>query len=143
MAGYQDVSWSDDENISSNKLNRMTQSIRYLKEQQVPIQYKAFTGVNKSEGLRIACGLAHVARGPLPHAIVNVYFGTYFTPGCNPVILTTLATRFHRHMTLTMCGLGGTSRPDHVGFSNVIQTVHNDPKQMELSMIIHWMAIGW
>lgn len=145
MAEYRDVSWGDDEDIRSAKLNRMSQSIRYLKEQQVPIQYKAFTGVNKSEGLRIACGILHVPPAPGPYIIANVHFGTYFTVGCNPVVLNTLMIRDQRHVTLTMQGIGvGNSRPDHTGFTNVIQAIKDGQQNpFPLAMTIHWMAIGW
>lgn len=145
MTAYEPVSWTDDELITADKLNKMTTNDKYLSEQVIVQQYNAYNIV-KTDGLRILTGIVGLPASTNRQISKEIGFGSFFTIGCRPSVQATLATIDQYRSFVAIKGLGVNNlRPDHTGFQVVINA---DPlaatkKYFPTTVHVHWMAIGY
>lgn len=151
---FEDVSWSDDEDILADKLNKMATNEKYLMEQTVPHRYQAY-GIDVTDGVKVCGGVAVLGPGPGRQLDKDVYFGKFFTPGCRPVVTATLATAAMFRVFITIRGPNGyatgSNRPDHNGFNVVLDADPHDIPKLEsyltnffpVQQRVHWIALGY
>lgn len=142
---FKDVTWNSDDAVTADKLNLMSQNSRYLLERQAKLTYNAY-GIQKDSGLKIAAGIITAPRNTSDSQLVNVYFGSFFTPGCQPVISLGCHSPVQGRIMLTFMGLGGhTAVPDHRGFICRLGLADKNPATQFFiqSVYVHWIAVGY
>lgn len=142
---YKDISWADNEPLDTNKLNTMVSNSRYLFERAAKLYYNAY-GTNKDTGIKIACGAATIPPTTGNGISVNTYFGSFFTPGCQPVITVSITSSYNRRVIPTIYGLSGASSiPDHRGFVGVIAANELTAASNHIykTMHLNWIAMGY
>lgn len=145
MTEYRAVQWSDDELITAEKLNQMTTNDKYLFEHAMPQLYRAY-GLNKTDGLRIACGIITVRARAFRETGDDVSFNGFFTQGCRPVVQATIAITDRPRSFIIVKGLGpGNLRPDHTGFTVHVNADPFTPTNNHFpsNFHVHWMAMGY
>lgn len=144
MSDFQPVSWSDDDLITAEKLNQMTDNDKYLKDHAMPQLYKAYD-LNKTDGLRVASGI--VAHGPATQREVrfDISWAGFFSTGCKPSIQATLAVTDQVRAFITIKGIGsGNLRPEN-GFTVIVNAdpLAETKNYFPTTFHVHWMAIGY
>jgi hypothetical protein len=142
---YKDVSWADGEPLDTNKLNTMVSNSRYLFERAAKVYYNAY-GVHKDNGIKIACGTNTIPPVQAYSTSITVYFGSFFTPGCRPIVSTSITSSYNRRIIDTINGISGASAlPDHRGFIAHLAAVELNDKANYLvrSMHLNWIAMGY
>lgn len=145
MTDFQDVSWSDDEDITDDKLNQMSSNMKYLNERIIPIKYSAY-GLNKTDGLKIASGIINFPATTGRQMVKDVSFGTYFDRYCRPSIQATCAVTDQHRTFCTIQGQGvGNLRPGADGFRIVLNADPLTEQKIYFPSIVHvhWLAIGY
>lgn len=145
VSQYKDISWADEEPLDTNKLNTMVSNSRYLFERAAKVYYNAY-GTHKDTGIKIACGVATIPPASAYSTKITVYFGAFFTPGCRPVIATSITTPYNRRVIETINGISGDAAlPDHRGFIAHIAAVEFNDKTNYLvkTMHLNWIAMGY
>jgi len=134
----------DGEPLDRDKLNQVANNMQWLYENTPRISYKAF-GVNKSVGAKILAGSGLVPATKSTLSYATVYFGSFFSQGCQPMVVAspiqnTGRTRFE----VVVRGIG-RNQPDHRGCQIGVttdeynSTLNNHPVQL----VVNWIAIGW
>jgi hypothetical protein len=144
---FKDISWNPNEPIDVNKLNTMASNARYFFERAPKLYYNSY-GVQKDTGIKIASGVATVPPNNVDYNLVNVYFGSFFTPGCNPVINIGCMSPVQGRIMLTFVSLNGhgsSVAPDHRGFIARLGLADKNPatQYFVTSVFIHWTAFGY
>ncbi len=113
---FKDLTWNNDDPIDSQKLNTMTANTRYLFERAPKLYYKGY-GVKRTSGIKIAAGTVPVPAKKTGIQAVNVYFGSFFTSGAKPIVVTGIVAPEDRRISVTCNGISGPNYvPDHRGF---------------------------
>ncbi len=135
---YKSVSWSDNEPIFTSKLNQMTNNDQWLFENTPRMLYSAFDQ-RRAEGVKIASGL--LACNPDPNGIQQhvVYFGSFFSESCTPVVVTGLMHQGEVRITFGVKGIGQTY-VDHRGFEILGGTIQ---RPFVKAFWIPWIAVGY
>ena len=139
---FKDTSWGD-EVVDASKLNQMSNNIRYVFERMPRLNYTAHGAGPKETGVRVLAGLAAVPALGDWQQVVTVYFGSYFTQGCRPVVVSQLAGYNVIRIFNKIRGIGMT-HPDHRGFEAglvVAEEVNN--RTFQGASYLHWLAIGY
>jgi hypothetical protein len=145
VSDYQSVSWSDDEDITSDKLNRMARNEDYLEGHYIDQSYSAY-GITKVDGLKIAAGVVTMGPNAGIKFSKEVHFGNFFTVGCQPAVTATLATISQTRAFCTIKGIAAADlNPNHVGF---VITLENAPavalkNNFGTFQHVHWIAVGF
>lgn len=147
MTDFRAVSWSDDEDITSAKLNQMSTNDTYLLENIVPMAYD-YLGAVKTTGLKIAAGVTAIPPSTSREITQAIYFPSgFFTQNSRPVVTASLATIGPSRVFIVIKGFGGSSaRPDNTGFTVVINAAPLDEKTTNFNPVLahlHWQAIGY
>jgi hypothetical protein len=144
VSAFKDVVWNANEYISTDKLNTMVSNTRYLFERAPKLYYNAYS-VKKDSGLKIACGTITVAASKSKQYARTVSFGTFFTVGCKPVIVTSITSATNRRLTITQYGIQGANYvPDHRGFIGVIAVATTEKNHyLTKQAYINWIAMGY
>lgn len=131
------VGWSPNEPVWTQKLQQMVGNDQYLFERQPKIRYNAY-GVTRDTTLKIASGVVVMPTGSEVTKKL-VYFGNFFTAGCQPVVLVSLVTNSEKRITVSAQGLNQIA-PGHEGFKIVsadhvgkINNIH----------YVSWIAVGY
>lgn len=136
---YVPVTWGD-EPIFTDKLNQMGNNEQWLFENAPRMQYSAY-GVQKPTGVKIMAGLLIFPPSPTAGAQGYYYFGSFFSSGCNPIIVCTVNTLDgQRGGVVSIRGIGMTI-PDHRGFGSSIN--NSTVTQITAQTYIHFIAVGW
>lgn len=143
ISEFKDVNWGA-EGVSADKLNVMAANSRYLFERMPKMYYNAY-GVQKEAGVKIACGILVVPASTAPVQTLNVYFGSFFTPGCKPVITHGVTSWVNGRLIPSMFGLSGPQySPDHRGFTaRIAATELHDKNYVWKTAYLNWMAMGY
>ena len=142
---YVDVSWGTNEPLDTNKLNTMAQNVDYLFKRMPKVYFNAYNA-QRDIGVKIACGVATIPPTSNYSTTVTVYFGTFFTPGSQPIITTSITSSYNRRVIDTINGISGNAAmPDHRGFIAHIAAVEFNDKTNALSKTMHlnWIAMGY
>lgn len=145
VTSFKDVNWSDMEPIATDKLNTMTSNTRYLFERAPKLYYNSYS-VKKDTGIKIACGTTTIAPRKGQHYYSkNVYFGSFFTAGCKPVVVTSVTSPYNRRMILSQWGIQGTGYvPDHRGVVVCVATATMEKAHyLAKQVYVNWIAMGY
>jgi hypothetical protein len=83
--GFTPTTWTN-EPVSSAKLNQMAQNDQWLYENSVKFDYNV-SGICRSSGLKIAVAYIYCPANGGRYSESTFFFGDFFTPGTNPVIV--------------------------------------------------------
>ena len=142
---FKNVTWGTGDHFWKGKLSQMAQNDQWLFENTPKIRYNAWN-VSKDGGVKITAGIVFIPKQNSRHVIATVNFGSFFSPGCKPVVTigsNNLSGWANCHYNLI--GLAGTSVPDHRGFRIRAIVVDPTPAQNKFTAGIyyHWMAVGY
>jgi len=140
---YKPVSWGE-EPMSVDKLNQMTNNDQWLFENTPRMKYAAYT-LTKNSGLKILATYAYVPPNRNRGTTRGVYFGSFFSVGCQPIVVATpVATNSQRRFFVAVNGIG-RAVPDHTGAQITLQASELNPKNDKLggAVYVHVIAIGW
>lgn len=145
VSQFKDVAWTANEDIATDKLNNMTANTRYLFERAPKLLFTSY-GAKKDTGLKIACGVATVAATKSNMRIVQIPFGSFFTVGCKPTIVTGITSPNQVGLVNTNHGISGSAYvPDHRGFYARVAARELNAKNNYIMKTgyLHWMAMGY
>lgn len=131
--------------MATDKLNQMQNNTQYVYENMPVTQYNAY-GIKKNNSVKVLAGIFTVAPSNGLWASGVVEFGSFFSAGCNPVIVTgqqpTHASwRYH----LILKGIGGYY-PDHRGVEFHVGADYygtTTKNVVDGRVYVHYIAIGW
>ncbi len=141
---FKDINWADDEYLSADKLNAMVANTRYLFERAPKMYYNSYA-VKKDTGIKIACGAYTIAPGKAHLFRRTIYFGSFFTTGCKPVIVNGITSPSNRRMIPSMYGIQGEGYvPDHRGFVACVNTSTTEKAHyLNKQIYFNWIAVGY
>jgi len=145
VTSFKDINWSDNEYLATDKLNTMVSNTRYLFERAPKLYYNSYS-VKKDTGIRIACGTTTIAPKKNEHYYnKTINFGSFFTAGSRPVIVTSVTSPYNRRMILSHWGIQGTGYvPDHRGFVVCAATATMEKSHyLSKQIYINWIAMGY
>lgn len=145
MSSFKSVSWTDDDDILTDKLNQMASNEDYLNDHLPDVTYGAY-GIVRTDGIKMKAGVVSFTPNTYITQSRGVHFGNFFTVGCKPIITVTLATTSNYRCHITIKSLtSGVLVPDHTGF---ICYLNNDPltatsNNFPTTNHVHWIALGY
>ena len=143
MTDIIDVTWGE-EPILVEKLQVMAENDRKLRN-LIPTMLFKSAGVNKSTGLKVLAGTVISPPSMTRSQNQDVYFGNFFSVGCNPVVVAQNASERWRAVHLGTHGLGKTPNPSHVGFTAhlMYDGISGAKGNITTPITIHYIAVGW
>jgi hypothetical protein len=142
---YKPVTWGD-EPIFKDKLNQMTNNDQYIYENMPRVTFNTY-GIKRANGLKIMASIAVVPTSLTGWSSATVNFGTFFSSGSRPVIVTgTQPTSGRMRYQVAIKGIGtGIFYPDHRGFEVHVgaDEVLGRNNVVDAKVYIHFIAIGW
>jgi len=144
VSAFKDVNWGPNEYLATDKLNTMVSNTRYLFERAPKLYYNSYS-IKKDTGIRIACGTATIAPGKAHYYKKTINFGSFFTVGSKPVIVTSVTSPYNRRMILSHWGIQGEGYvPDHRGFIVCAATATMEKSHYLAKQIyVNWIAMGY
>lgn len=141
---YKPVLFVDGEAIDRDKMNQMANNMQWLFENTPRIKYSAFSVV-KSAGAKILAGVTTVPATQTTFSQATVYFGSYFSSGCQPVVTATPIRNTSRARFEVIVNGIGRVYPDHRGCQiSVMTDEYNATINKHItSLPVGWIAIGW
>lgn len=141
---YKPTSWTDNEALSVEKLNQMTNNDQWLYENAPRAKY--IGSGTKTAGVKILG--ARVLIGPRTTAVgtADIYFGSMFSTGCTPIITATVVpTNWQRRYFVSVNSLIGTPVPDHSGARITITSAEIAAANCKIgaNVYVYIHAIGW
>lgn len=133
---YKPVSWNG-EPISNAKLNQMCSNDQWLFENAARVRFNY--GGPRDAGVKIIAGKSPFSTSSLQHVWVDVYFGSFFSAGCKPSVMTQAETTGLGRKDIHIVGFGG--EVDHRGFRAVVYT--DEVQTIESPGWVHWQAVGY
>lgn len=140
---YRPITWSDNEPISTDKLNAMTSNDQWLFENAPRMMYS--NGIIKTDGIKILAGTVVMPGADEWNSNTTVVFPNFFSSGCQPVITVTANAWPQGRYHLTISGIGSGINIDNRGFFLRAAADEVNPKGMTIgkSFRVHWIAIGY
>lgn len=148
---YKNVTWPIGAPVVTDTLNDMANNDQWLFENMPRIQYSAH-GIKRNSGIKILAGVTRypgnetVAEG----SAVDISFGSFFTPGCNPVVVATISASSSPHkkyVTTSALGAHAVETIDHRGFSAYVSAMPWSGRvgfvPLGNSGLVHYIAIGY
>lgn len=144
VSSFKDVNWGANEYLATDKLNAMVSNTRYLFERAPKLYYNSYA-IKKDTGIKIACGTATIAPGKAHYYTKTINFGSFFTVGSKPVIVTSVTSPSNRRMILSHWGVQGTGYvPDHRGFIVCAATATLEKSHyLSKQIYVNWIAMGY
>lgn len=144
VTAFKDVNWGANEYLATDKLNTMVSNTRYLFERAPKLYYNSYS-IKKDTGIKIACGTSTIAPGKAHYYTKTINFGSFFTVGSKPVIVTSVTSPYNRRMILSHWGIQGTGYvPDHRGFIVCAATATLEKSHYLAKQIyVNWVAMGY
>ena len=141
---YKPISWGD-EPVFKDKLNAMANNEQWLFENTPKMLFNTY-GIKRSNGIKVLAGIAVVNPTNEAWAHATVSFGTFFSSGCKPVIVTGTqpTTGRWRYQTIFR-GIGGYY-PDHRGMIVSAGAYYYGTSVASIvdgKVYVHYVAIGW
>lgn len=145
---YKPVAFSAGENITKEKMGQMNNNIQWLFENSPRMTYDA-NGIKRSSGLKVASGIVPIAPNNTDWGSGRVYFGNFFSVGCNPVVVGTVNANPLTGKARKVCSVSGVDTTpviDHRGFQWWVWS--NEPSWVaqpyfDTTNYFHWIAVGW
>lgn len=142
-APYKPVTFNS-ESLSQAKLQQMANNMQWLFENNPRVRYLPPGGSPRDAGLKIMYGKAPFPIWASGVYDAFIYFGSFFSAGCKPIVTTSLEVTGSRGAKAnTIRGLGGEI--DYRGFVARVFTVERPgvPTDIEAGGWIHWQAAGY
>lgn len=118
MTEYVPVSWTSGP-VSLDKLEQMANNTQALHESK-PSTVIRHAEVTRNKGVKILAGSSLFQPSGGWNQNVDLYFGNYFSAGCNPIVLAQHYGFPQTGLNTAVKGLGGTKIPDHRGFTTYV-----------------------
>lgn len=139
---YKSVSWQDNEPLFTSKLNQMANNEQWLYENTPRMLYTPYNQ-RRTEGLKIASGILLCMPSPTGIQQHTVYFGTFFSEACTPVVVTGLMHQGEVRITFGVKGIGQTY-VDHRGFELLGGVIpYGTAKAFTKQFWVPWIAMGY
>jgi hypothetical protein len=144
VSSFKDVNWGPNEYLATDKLNTMVSNTRYLFERAPKLYYNSYS-IKKNTGIKIACGTATIAPGKVNLYRKTINFGSFFTVGSKPVIVTGVTSPYNRRMITSIYGIQGEGYvPDHRGFVACANTSTTEKSHyLKKQIYFNWIAMGY
>lgn len=144
---YKNVSWSTSETLTKEKLNQMAANDEWLFQNMPKAVYNA-AGVKRAAGLKIMAGSSPYPAANADYARVVTNFGNYFSAGCKPVVVATVASGFSDRKYVMVQSLDGHEQIDHRGFVSWVSSYYwlvDGGKERSITRVglVNWIAIGY
>lgn len=141
---YKPVSVNDSI-LTTTKLQQMANNDQWLFENSPRIRYSA-AGIVKDQGLKIISGKTSFGTSGADYVEFTVYFGSFFSAACKPVVVATVEVGGNDKRKLASIeGLGGEI--DYRGFHGFVTTQENQQNNaywsIDHSGWVHWIAMGF
>lgn len=131
--------------LSTSLLQRMANNDQWLFEHTPKMRYQS--AVTKDNGLKVLAGKAYYGPNDTnDRQDVTVYFGSFFSVGCNPIVVANsepISVGFRRLVTVR--GIGA-SNIDYRGFIGHVSNQENalsDQTKIVVGGYMHYIAVGW
>jgi hypothetical protein len=135
--------FANNDGADQSRLNAMISNLNFLNDSKVRVNYNAY-GVQRSDGMKIACGTADADSPNTMFRLRWVAAGNFFTPGTRPVCVVTLATLRVRRSTIAIAQRTGESIiPDHTGFQAYARFIFETGNPPYGPNFIHWIMMGY
>lgn len=133
------MSWNG-EPITTDKLNQMCNNSQYLFDRSPRIRY-AGPQFTRDTGLKVIAGKTPYPVVQANYIYLPVYFGSFFSSGCNPIVTATVEAPSGGHRNRVMAyGLSGGAI-DNIGFQAVVTT--EAVPTLGPAGWVHWIAVGY
>lgn len=142
VTAFRDITWGPNENISSARLNEMANNARFLFDNMPRGYYRAY-GVERKTGIKIAAGVAYVTPNKKRDKHQNVPFGSFFSAGSKPVVVTGLYISNQSRIHHGVKNMNGRTVPDHHGFRLTVSCDSETKKNVfTKAFYIPWIAVS-
>jgi hypothetical protein len=141
---YKATSWSGDEPIYKDKLNQMTNNDQWLYENTPRMSFNTY-GIKRTNGIKIMAAICVVPTNKSANSTATFEFGTFFSSGCKPVIVTgTQPTSGRGRLHCMIRGIS-SNYPDHRGFKATVSAdeIGGTNNVIDAKVYVHFVAIGW
>lgn len=140
---YRPVSFAE-EPLTDEKMNQLANNVQWVYENSPRAMYNAH-GVVKSNGVKILAGKTWMPASTSTLSYATVYFGSFFSQGCLPVVVATPTQHYGQTRYETVVRGLGQAFPDNRGCQIGITTdeynaVNNHHAH---GLTANWIAIGW
>ena len=142
---YKAVLWGNNEPLATDKLNQMANNSQYLFENMPKVTYSAY-GIKKATSVKVIAGIVSIAPNKSLWASQRVEFGSYFSAGCKPVIVTGMQPTAGKWRFQTIVKGIGTYYPDHRGCELAVGADYygtSVKNVVDVKVYVHYIAIGW
>jgi hypothetical protein len=144
---YKPISFSPNEFLTRAKLNAMTNNDQWLFENTIRGSYSAHN-IRRSAGIKIAAGVATFAPTTTGGRWVPIYFGSFFSVGCRPVVVATPTGNGSGRLLCAVTSLNANASAfaDHVGFAMWMTPdagVTASLARIYRTVYGSWIAVGW
>lgn len=140
---YKATTWGD-EPVYKDKLNQMVNNDQWIYENMPRVNFSTY-GIKRTNGIKVLAGIAIAPAALSVNSKTTYNFGTFFSSGCKPVIVTgTQPTSGRGRYHVVFRGIG-TPYPDHRGMEVTASTDELVAKNnvMDARVYVHFVAIGW
>lgn len=144
VSSFKDVNWSANEYLATDKLNTMVSNTRYLFERAPKLYYNSYS-LKKDSGIKIACGTATIPPSKAKQYAKTINFGSFFTTGSKPVVVTSITSPYNRRLCISHYGIQGTGYvPDHRGFVAIVAVATTEKSHyLNKQIYVNWIAMGY
>lgn len=131
--------------VKAEDFQQLSNNIQYVYENMPTVFYNLNGSVKKSSGCKILAGTVNIAPKVVPSWGFGVYFGSFFSEGCHPIVTANIMTNVQTKILMNIYGLDKTRTPDSKGFvANCI--ADNNTKVNQLpgnGFTVSYIAIGY
>ena len=125
----------------------MSNNDQYLYENMPKVQYNAY-GIKKVNSIKILSGIVTVNPNSSLWSSVQISFGTFFSVGCRPVVVTgtqPTSSRWRWHVVVRG-PQGSLMTPTHVGCQVSVGADYygtSSKNVVDQKVYVHYVVIGW
>lgn len=133
----------DGESLRKEKFQQLSTNVQWLFDNRLRARFVTASGVPRESQVKMIAG-----KTPFPlrsdnnFVYVQVYFGSFFSAACKPVVVTGLESTSGNMHRGKVTAQGRTGELDYTGFMAVVSI---DPPYTTVSSTgwIHWLAVGF
>lgn len=126
-------------------LQRMAENAQWLFEHTPKMKYQG--AVNRTEGLKIIAGKSYYPPNDVAdRQDVSVYFGGFFSVGCNPIVVANsepIALGYRRLVTVRGIGTYNIDNRGFIGHVSNQENALSDQTKIVGGGYMHWISVGW
>jgi len=140
---YKPVYWNI-ETLDKDKLNTMTANDQYFYENMPKVMFNSY-GIKRTNGVKMMAGVVITPVSKTANSTARYDFGTFFSSGCKPIIVTgTQPTSARGRIHVMVRGIN-SNYPDNRGFvvTSSADELTGKNNVMDAKIYVHFLAIGW